>query len=133
MGGDLVGGLSRKLDGEDIKRVSKRPKEDVEAYEIYLQGLFYWNKWTEADFKKAADYFTRAVQKDPRYALSYAGLADTYSLLCNAGYLPPSEACPKAKAAALQALEIDDTLAEPHPSLGLVTEHYEWAWTGAEK
>jgi Tfp pilus assembly protein PilF len=98
-----------------------------------LQGLFYWNKWTEGDFKKAADYFTRAVQKDPRYALSYAGLADTYSLLGNAGYLPPSEAWPKAKAAAMQALEIDDTLAEAHTSLGLVKEHYEWDWPGAEK
>ncbi len=131
--GDIYGRLRPKLDGEEIKRVSKRPTEDVEAYQFYLQGLFYWNKWTEADFKKAADYFTRAVQKDPRYALSYAGLADTYSLLGNAGYLPPSEAWPKAKAAAMQALEIDDTLAEAHASLGLVKEHYEWDWTGAEK
>src|SRR5229473_3354926 len=131
--GDIYGRLRPKLDGEEIKRVSKRPTEDVEAYQFYLQGLFYWNKWTEADFKKAADYFTRAVQKDPRYALSYAGLADTYSLLGHAGYLPPSEAWPKAKAAAMQALEIDDTLAEAHTSLGLVKEHYEWDWTGAEK
>jgi len=131
--GDIYGRLRPKLDGEEMKRVSKRPTEDVEAYQFYLQGLFYWNKWTEADFKKAADYFTRAVQKDPRYALSYAGLADTYSLLGNAGYLPPSEAWPKAKAAAMQALEIDDTLAEAHTSLGLVKEHNEWDWTGAEK
>jgi eukaryotic-like serine/threonine-protein kinase len=131
--GDIYGRLRPKLDGEEIKRVSKRPTEDVEAYQFYLQGLFYWNKWTEADFKRAADYFTRAVQKDPRYALSYAGLADTYSLLGNAGYLPPSEAWPKAKAAAMQALEIDDTLAEAHTSLGLVKEHNEWDWTGAEK
>jgi TolB-like protein/Tfp pilus assembly protein PilF len=131
--GDIYGRLRPKLDGEEIKRVSKRPTGDVEAYQFYLQGLFYWNKWTEADFKKAADYFTQAVQKDPRYALSYAGLADTYSLLGDAGYLPPSEAWPKAKAAAMQALEIDDTLAEAHTSLGLVKEHYEWDWTGAEK
>jgi eukaryotic-like serine/threonine-protein kinase len=130
---DIYGRLRPKLDGEEIKRVSKRPTEDVEAYQFYLQGLFYWNKWTEADFKKAADYFTQAVQKDPRYASSYAGLADTYSLLGNAGYLPPTEAWPKAKAAAMQALEIDDTLAEAHTSLGLVKEHYEWDWTGAEK
>jgi serine/threonine protein kinase/Tfp pilus assembly protein PilF len=131
--GDIYGRLRPKLDGEEMKRVSKRPTEDVEAYQFYLQGLFYWNKWTEADFKKAADYFTRAVQKDPRYALSYAGLADTYSLLGHAGYLAPSEAWPKAKASAMQALEIDDTLAEAHTSLGLVKEHYEWDWTGAEK
>jgi serine/threonine protein kinase/Tfp pilus assembly protein PilF len=130
---NIYGRLRPKLDGEEMKRVSKRPTEDVEAYQFYLQGLFYWNKWTEADFKKAADYFTRAVQKDPRYALSYAGLADTYSLLGHAGYLAPSEAWPKAKASAMQALEIDDTLAEAHTSLGLVKEHYEWDWTGAEK
>jgi eukaryotic-like serine/threonine-protein kinase len=131
--GDIYGRLRPKLDGEEIKRVSKRPTEDVEAYQFYLQGLFYWNKWTEADFKKAADYFTQAVQRDSRYALAYAGLADTYSLLGNAGYLPPTEAWPKAKAASMQALEIEDTLAEAHTSLGLVKEHYEWDWTGAEK
>src|SRR5713226_1139019 len=130
--GDIYGRLRPKLDGEEIKRVSKRTTGDVEAYQFYLQGLFYCNKWTEGDFKKAADYFTQAVQKDSRYALSYAGLADTYSLLGDAGYLPPSEAWPKAKAAAMQALEIDDTLAEAHTSLALVKEHFEWDWTGAE-
>ena len=130
---DIYGQLRPKLEGEERKLLSKRPTENVEAYQLYLQGLFYWNKWTQADFKKAADYFTQAVQKDPRYALSYAGLADTYSLLGDAGYLPPSEAWPKAKAAAMQALEIDDTLAEAHTSLGLVKEHFEWDWKGAEQ
>ncbi len=129
---DIYGRLRPKLAGEERKLLAKRPTESVEAYQLYLQGLFYWNKWTEADFKRAADYFTQAVQKDSRYALSYAGLADTYSLLGDAGYLPPSEAWPKAKAAAMQALEIDDTLAEAHTSLALVKEHFEWDWTGAE-
>jgi serine/threonine-protein kinase len=129
---DIYGRLRPKLAGEERKLLAKRPTENVEAYQLYLQGLFYWNKWTEADFKKAADYFTQAVQKDSRYALSYAGLADTYSLLGDAGYLPPSEAWPKAKAAAMQALEIDDTLAEAHTSLALVKEHFEWDWSGAE-
>jgi len=128
---DIYGRLRPKLEGEERKLLAKRPTEDVEAYQLYLQGLFYWNKWTEADLKKAADYFTQAVQKDPRYALSYAGLADTYSLLGDY-YLPPSEAWPKAKAAAMQALEIDDTLAEAHTSLALVKEHFEWDWTGAD-
>jgi len=129
---DIYGRLRPKLEGEEKRLLSKRPTEDVEAYQYYLQGLFYWNKWTQSDFKKAADYFTLAVQKDPRYALSYAGLADTYSLLGDAGYLPPSEAWPKAKAAAMRALEIDETLAEAHTSLGLVKEHFDWDWTGAE-
>ena len=131
--GDIYGRLRPRLAGEEKKLLPKRPTENVEAYQLYLQGLFYWNKWTQADFKRAADYFTLAVQKDPRYALSYAGLADTYSLLGDEGYLPPSEAWPKAKAAAMQALDIDDTLAEAHTSLGLVKEHFEWDWTGAER
>ncbi len=130
---DIYSRLRPKLAGEEKRLLSKRPTENVEAYQLYLQGLFYWNKWTEADFKKAADYFTQAVQKDPRYALSYAGLADTYSLLGDAGYLPPSEAWPKAKAAAMQALEIDDSLAEAHTSLALVKEHFEWDWAGADR
>src|SRR5713101_353155 len=130
---DIYSRLRPKLAGEERRLLARRPTENVEAYQLYLQGLFYWNKWTEADFKKAADYFTQAVQKDPRYALSYAGLADTYSQLGDAGYLPPSEAWPKAKAAAMQALEIDDTLAEAHTSLGLVKEHFEWDWAGAEQ
>jgi TolB-like protein/Tfp pilus assembly protein PilF len=131
--GDIYGRLRPKLDGEEMKRVPKRPTEDVEAYQFYLQGLFYWNKWTEADFKKAADYFRQAVQKDPRYASAYAGLADTYNLLGEAGYLPPSEAFPEAKIAAVQALGIDESLAEAHTSLGLVEEHYHWDWAGAER
>jgi serine/threonine protein kinase len=131
--GDIYGRLRPRLAGEEKKLLAKRPTENVEAYQLYLQGLFYWNKWTQADFKRAADFFTQAAQKDPRYALSYAGLADTYSLLGDAGYLPPSEAWPKAKAAAMQALEIDDTLPEAHTSLGLVKEHFEWDWTGAER
>jgi TolB-like protein len=130
---DIFSRLRPRLAGEEKKLLAKRTTDNVEAYQFYLQGLFYWNKWTEADFKKAADYFTQAVQKDPRYALSYAGLADTYSLLGDAGYQPPSEAWPKAKAAAMQALEIDDSLAEAHTSLALVREHFEWDWTGAEK
>jgi TolB-like protein/Tfp pilus assembly protein PilF len=130
---DIYGHLRPKLEGEGKKLLSKRPTENVEAYQLYLQGLFYWNKWTQADFKKAADYFTQAVQKDPHYALAYAGLADTYSLLGDSGYLAPSDAWPKAKTAAMQALEIDGTLAEAHTSLGLVKEHFEWDWAGAER
>ena len=130
---DICGRLRPRFAGEEKRLLVKRPTENAEAYQLYLQGLFYWNKWTQADFKKAADYFTQAVQKDPRYALSYAGLADSYSLLGDAGYLPPSEAWPKAKTAAMQALDIDGSLAEAHTSLGLVKEHFEWDWAGAEK
>jgi serine/threonine-protein kinase len=131
--GDIYGRLRPRLAGEEKKLLAKRPTENVEAYQLYLQGLFYWNKWTQADFKRAADFFTQAAQKDSHYALSYAGLADAYSMLGDAGYLPPSEAWPKAKAAAMQALDIDDALPEAHTSLGLVKEHFEWDWSGAER
>src|SRR5437879_5045552 len=131
--GDIYGRLRPRLAGEEKKLLAKRPTENAEAYQLYLQGLFYWNKWTQNDFKKAAEYFSQAVQKDPGYALSYAGLADSYSLLGDAGYLPPAEAWPKAKTAALQALAIDDTLGEAHTSLGLVEEHYNWDWVSAER
>jgi serine/threonine protein kinase/Tfp pilus assembly protein PilF len=130
---DIYGRLRPRLVGEEKRILVKPPTDNAEAYQLYLQGLFYWNKWTEADFIKAADYFNQAVQKDPRYALSYAGLADTYSLLGDAGYLPSSEAWPKAKAAAIQALQVGDALAEAHTSAGLVKEHYDWDWTGADK
>src|SRR6266403_939624 len=131
--GDIYERLRPRLAGEEKKLLAKRPTDNAEAYQLYLQGLFYWNKWTPADFKKAAEYFSQAVQKDPGYALSYAGLADSYSLLGDAGYLPPAEAWPKAKTAAMQALNLDDSLGEAHTSLGLVKEHFEWDWAGAEK
>jgi eukaryotic-like serine/threonine-protein kinase len=130
---DVYGQLRPRIEGEEKKLLARRPTQNVEAYQLYLQGLFCWNKWTQSDFKRAADFFTEAAEKDPRYALSYAGLADTYSQLGDADYLAPSEAWPKAKAAAMQALAIDDTLAEAHASLGLVKEHFEWDWVGAER
>jgi Tfp pilus assembly protein PilF len=130
---DIFGQLRPKLAGDEKKMLSRKPTENAEAYQAYLQGLFYWNKWTGPDFRKAADFFNQAVQKDPRYAQSYAGLADTYSLMGVAGYMEPADAWPKAKAAAMEALDIDDTLAEAHTSLGLVKEHLDWDWPNAEK
>jgi len=129
---DIYGRLRPTLVGDERRLLLKRPTENAEAYQLYLQGLFYWNKGAAADFKTASDFFTQAVQKDPRYALAYAGLADTYSLMGDYGYLASSEAWPKAKSAAMQALDIDSTLAEAHTSLGLVKEHFEWDWPGAE-
>jgi eukaryotic-like serine/threonine-protein kinase len=130
---DIYGRLRPTLVGGENKLLSKRLTESAQAYQLYLQGLFYWNKGTAADFKTAADFFTQAVQQDGRYALAYAGLADTYSLMGDYGYLASSEAWPKAKTAAMQALDIDNTLAEAHTSLGLVKEHFEWDWADAER
>lgn len=103
------------------------------AHEAYLKGRYYWNKRTEAGFKKAIEYFEQAVGIDPNYALAHVGLADCYNLLPNYGFLPPKESFPKAKAAALKALKIDDALAEAYASLGHLRFFYEWDFPGAEK
>jgi len=106
----------------------------VEAYNEYLRGRFFWNKRTEEAFVKAIAYFTHAIALDPKYAEAYAGLADSYALLgslANAE-IPRAQAMPKAKAAAMQALQIDDSLAEAHTSLAFVNMHYEWDWTGSQ-
>ena len=108
---------------------------NVEAYDEYLKGRFFWNKRTEDAFVKAIAYFNQAIALDPKYAQAYAGLADTYALLGSLpnAEMPRAQAMPKAKAAALQALQIDDSLAEAHTSLAFVNMHYEWDWAGSQK
>jgi len=103
------------------------------AYTSYLKGRYFWNKRTPADLDTAARYFQQAIEKDPAYALAYSGLADSHHYMGYAfGRTPPKEAMPKAKAAALKALELDESLAEAHASLGLVKFVYDWDWAGAE-
>ena len=100
-----------------------------EAYEDYLRGRFFWNRRTEATLKQALEYFQKAIAADPGYAPAYSGLADAYASLGASsivGALPPRQAMPEAKAAALKALQIDDTLAEAHTSLAIVHLFYEW-------
>ena len=130
---DISEKLRLRLTGEERKRLTKRHTESPEAYQIYLNGLYYWNRGTEDGFKKAIEYFNRAIEKDPNYALARAGLANTYSLLGDSGYLAPKDAGPRAKAAAMEALATDDTLAEGHTSLALVKEYYDWDLPGAER
>jgi len=103
-----------------------------EAHEAYLKGRFFWNKRTEGGFRKAVEYFNDAIAKDPNYAQAYAGLADAYLLLGGYGFEPQEDTIPSAKQAALRAVQIDDTLAEPHTTLGLVYVA-EWNWAEAEK
>jgi len=105
---------------------------DPEAYQLGLKGRFYWNKRTEEGLNKAKEYFEEAIEKDPTHALAYVGLADTYNMFGAYHIMPSHEAYPKAKAAALKALEIDETLAEAYTSLAFVKYHYEWDWFGAE-
>ena len=110
---------------------AKHYTDSNEAYQLYLKGRFYWNKRTAEALQKSIEYFNQAINKDPRFALAYAGLADTYVVPANR--LAPRDAMPKAKAAAIQALDLDETLAEAHAALGRVLAVYDWDWANAEK
>jgi TolB-like protein/Tfp pilus assembly protein PilF len=125
--------LLSKLSGEEKKRLSKRHTHHTEAYREYLKGRFYWNKRTEESFRKGIENFRLAIELDPNYALAYAGLADSYILLGFYGAEAPDEVMPKAKAAAVKALELDDSLAEAHNSLAYIHFSYEWKWSAAER
>lgn len=104
-----------------------------EAYDLYLRGRFFWNKRTLEGFRQAIEYFQQAIAKDPSYARAYAGLADSYALLGGYGVTPQTELVPKARAAALKALELDSSLAEAHTSLALITENFDFDWPRAEQ
>jgi eukaryotic-like serine/threonine-protein kinase len=124
--------LQLRLSGDDEKRLTKRRTDDAEAYQLYLKGRFYWNKRTEEGLKKALPYFNQAIERDPSYALAHAGLADCFALLYEYSATPSKDLYPKAKAAALRALELDESLAEAHTSLAAAYE-YEWNWNEAAK
>ncbi len=125
--------LQAKLTGAEQHAIVVRPTENSEAYQLYLKGRYFWNKFTPEGFQKAIEYFQQAIEKDSAYALAYAGLADSYEMLGFWGVLPPREMWPKGKAAAMKALEIDETLAEAHVALGWVSFTYDWDWQAAEK
>jgi serine/threonine-protein kinase len=114
---DISEQLRVKLSGKEEKRLSRNYTENSEAYTLYLKGRFYLNKRTEEGLRKSIDYFNQAIGKDPNYALAYVGLSDGYSLLVDNYYIPADDGYPKAKAAILKALALDDELAEAHTSL----------------
>jgi TolB-like protein/DNA-binding winged helix-turn-helix (wHTH) protein len=107
--------------------------EHYAAYDLYLQGRYFWNQRTTGGFSKALALFHEAIAKDPKYAPAYAGLADTYSMMSNYGYAVPTEAMPKGKAAALRAIELDPDLAAAHNALADIAEDYDYDWRTAEK
>lgn len=117
---------------EQRKLFRKRYTEDFEAYKLYVRGRYYWNKRDVPDLQRGLSYFQQAIDRDPTYALAYAGLADAYFVECAAGAVPAREGFPKAKAAALAALELDDSLAAAHASLAHIYFDYDWNWTDAE-
>ncbi|HKR23593.1 MAG TPA: protein kinase, partial [Pyrinomonadaceae bacterium] len=130
---EITNNLRPTLSGVDQSRMEKMYTANPEAYELYLKGRFYWNKRTAADFEKAIVFFQQAIEKDPKYALAYSGLADAYTLLTVYTNQPPIQLMPKAKAAALKALELDDKLAEAHASLGQIVIYYEYDFVTAER
>ncbi len=130
---EIMDKLRLKLSGEQKSKVTKNYTDNSEAYHLYLQGRYYWNKRTPEGLKRGIDLFNQSLEKDPGYALAYAGLADSYDVLSFYSVMPPAEAYPKAKDAAKKALEIDPNLAEAHTSLGYALWNYDWDWTGAER
>ncbi|HEY3166455.1 MAG TPA: tetratricopeptide repeat protein, partial [Candidatus Binatia bacterium] len=124
--------LPLRLSGEAQKQLRKRYTENVAAYELYLTGRYHWNKLTPPEIAKSIGFFQQAVEIDSSYALAYFGLADAYRVLAITSDMPPKEAFPQAKAAAEKALQIDDSLAEPHATLVLVHMWFDWDWAAAE-
>ncbi len=128
--GKLRGGLT----SAEKTRLNKSSATNPEAYQLYLKGRYHANQTTAAGLKKAIEYFEQAIDKDPGYALAYAGLADSYSALGGGWlYLSPSDSFPKAKAAARKALELDDTLAEAHAALAYAVFFADWDWPSTER
>ena len=131
--GEISENLRLKLTGEERRRVLKRYTENSEAYDLYIKARFYLNKRLTETIEQAAALYQQAIRIDPIFAPAYVGLADCYPLLSLYGALSPQEAYPKAKAAALKALEIDDEYTKAYNSLGVVKLFYDWDWAGAEE
>ncbi len=125
--------LRLRLTGEEKSRLAGAHAVNPEAYQLYLKGRYEWNKRTAQSLKDSIGYFQQAIERDPGYAQAYAGLADVYNVMDTYLLLAPQETFPKARVAAMKALELDDTLAEGHTALGVVRSHYDWDWTGSEK
>jgi serine/threonine-protein kinase len=129
----IVNKLKVNLLKEEKAKLVKRYTDDPEAYSLYLKGRYFWNRRYEGGLQKGIECFQEAIDKDPLYALAYAGIADCYNIFAHFGFLPPREGYSKAKSAVAKALEIDDTLAEAYASLGWIKTFYDWDWAEAEK
>src|SRR5216683_3540952 len=127
----LTLGSGHKLFASDHKPVVS--PNSYEVYDLNLKGRYFWNRRTLDGFRQATGYFQQAIAKDPNYAPAYAGLADTFALMSSWSLAPQNEFMPKARTAALKALQIDEALAEAHTSLALIAENYDYDWQTAEK
>jgi eukaryotic-like serine/threonine-protein kinase len=125
--------LRLKLNEEEQERLAKRYTENAAAYQAYLKGRYYWNQRNAKALRKAVESFEEAIGLDDGYALAYAGLADCYCLVSIYGAAPPKAVMPRAKAAALKALALDDGLAEAHTSLAAALVWFDWDWEASER
>ncbi|HEV8370736.1 MAG TPA: protein kinase [Pyrinomonadaceae bacterium] len=125
--------LRLRLTGEDQRRLGKAATKNSEAFQLYLKGRFYWNKFTSDGFRKSIDFFKQAIAKDPDFGLAYSGLADSYSLVGEFSLDAPKDSFPQARTYAEKALVLDETLADAHRSLGIVRLFYDWNLKGAEE
>jgi len=129
---DIAGAIRVKLTPQQQIRLFSALPIDAEAHDAYLRAIYFWNSRTEEGLQKSIRYFNLAIQKEPRYGLAYAGLANSYNTLVLYGYADPRETYPKVRATALKALSFDDSLAEAHAVLGSYKEAYEWDEPAAE-
>jgi TolB-like protein/predicted Ser/Thr protein kinase/Tfp pilus assembly protein PilF len=129
----IAGGLRLRLSNEEQQRLAARVSRDSEAYQLYLRGRYQWAKRTPAALLLAIDYFERAIARDADFALAHAGIAGSYVVLPGSaiGGMSPAEAMPRARAAAMRALQLDDGIAEAHLALGYVRLMHDWDWAGA--
>ncbi len=128
----VVRALKAKLSPEEEERLQKRPTDNLEAYNLYIKGRWFWNKRTKEGLEEAIKYFKDVIEKDASYAQAYVGLADSYSMLGAYGYIPEKDAYTKSKSYVMKALEIDSNLAEAHTSLA-EAKMDEWDWEGAKR
>ncbi len=129
---DVSSKLKIKLTGADERKLAKNYTANTEAYQLYLKGLYYWNKFPSKEYEKSRDYFQQAIDVDPTYALAYSGLAGYYGFRVNNGLVPPNEWL-KSEAAAIKALALDESVGEAHISLAAARMYYYRDWVGAER
>jgi serine/threonine protein kinase/tetratricopeptide (TPR) repeat protein len=133
MSREIADKLRPKLTGAEKKKLRQRTTENSEAYQLYLKGRYHWNKRTEESLRRGVQFFREAIESDPSFATAYAGMADCFISMATNIPLPPRDTMPKAKAAAMRAIEIDDGVAEAWASLGAVRWWFDWDWEGAEE
>ena len=125
--------VAARLTGEEKKQVNKQYTANADAYQIYLKGRYHLQRLTDDGIRKSVEYFHLSIEKDPNFALAYAGLANSYNALGDFNVMRPNEVYPKARSAAQMALKLDDSLADAHTALAMVLLEYDWDWPAAEK